>query len=217
MFYRYLFLMLFTCLFAEGVSAQITKDPKAKEILNGVSDQYKTYKSVTADFKIIIEDLKAKSKETQQGTISIKGNMYKLTLSDQEVISDGKTIWTYLKESNEVQMNEPGSKTGAITPDKLFTIYETGFGSRYMGERNIDGKIYQLIELVPEDAKKSFFKIQLQLNKSEKQVSSAKIFQKNGTYITYSIDKFRLNNITNDSLFTFRKEKHPGVEVIDLR
>ena len=217
MFYRYLFLIAFACLIGDHASAQLSRDPKAKEILNGVSEKYRTYKSVTADFKIIIEDLKAKSKETQPGSIAIKGNMYKLTLSDQEVISDGKTVWTYLKESNEVQLNEPGARTGAITPDNLFTIYETGFGSRYMGEKNINGKIYQLIELVPEDAKKSFFKIQLQLNKSEKQVSSAKIFQKNGTFITYAIEKFKPNSVTSDSLFTFRKEKHPGVEVIDLR
>ena len=197
--------------------SQLDHDPKAKEILKGVSDKYKSYKSVSSDFKIIIEDLKAKTKETQSGNIALKGNMYKLLLADQEVISDGKTVWTFLKEANEVQINEPSAKTGSITPNNLFTMYESGFGSRYLGEKTISGKVYQLIELVPDDAKKSFFKVQLQINKSEKQVTSAKVFQKNGTYLTYSIEKFKPNSVISDSMFTFQKEKHPGVEVIDLR
>jgi outer membrane lipoprotein-sorting protein len=197
--------------------SQLEKDPKATEILKGVSEKYKSYKSVTSDFKIIIEDQKNKTKETQSGKISIKGSMYRLTLSDQEVISDGKTVWTYLKEANEVQINEPSAKSGSITPNNIFTLYESGFGTRFNGEKNIGGKVYYIIDLVPEDTKKSFFKVQLNINKNEKQVSSAKVFQKNGTFLYYSIDKFKTNSIESDSIFTFNKASYPGVEVIDLR
>jgi outer membrane lipoprotein-sorting protein len=120
--------------------SQLDQDPKAKEILKGVSEKYRSYKSVSADFKITIEDLKAKTKDVQAGKIVIKGSKYKLTLADQEVISDGKVVWTFLKESNEVQINDPTSKTGTITPDNIFTLYENGFGSRFTGEKNIEGK-----------------------------------------------------------------------------
>jgi len=213
--FNLLFFCLLFCL--TNSYGQLEKDPKATEILKGVSEKYKSYKSVTSDFKITIEDLKTKTKDTQKGTIVIKGNMYKLILADQEVISDGKTVWTYLKEANEVQINEPGAKTGSITPNNIFTLYENGFGTKYAGEKNIDGKVYQIIELVPEDGKKSFFKVQLNINKTQKQVSSAKVFQKNGTYLTYTIELLKPNSVLSDSLFTFQKDEHPGVEIIDLR
>jgi len=209
--------LIFLFLAVSNAYPQLEKDPKATEILNGVSEKYKSYKSVSSDFKIIIEDLKNKSKDTQSGKISIKGNMYRLTLADQEVISDGKTVWTYLKEANEVQINEPSAKSGTITPNNIFTMYESGFGTRFSGEKTIGGKVYYIIDLVPEDTKKSFFKVQLNINKNEKQVASAKVFQKNGTFLYYTIDKFRPNGVTTDSIFNFNKVNYPGVEVIDLR
>lgn len=209
--------LLYIFILSSDCFAQLERDPKAKEILKGVSDKYKSFKSVSSDFKIIIDDPKTNSKETQKGTIFIKGDKYKLTLSDQEVISDGKTIWTFLKESNEVQINEATAKAGSITPNTIFTIYETGFGSRFMGEKKTGTKTLQIIDLVPEDTKKPYFKIQLLINKGDKQLVNAKIFQKNGSFLLYSIETFKPNIINDDGIFSFQKEKHPGVEIIDLR
>jgi len=215
---RFTFILFLSALFIVQTSyGQLEKDPKATEILKGVSEKYKSYKSVTSEFRVIIENLKNKTKETQSGKIAIKGSMYRLTLADQEVISDGKTVWTYLKEANEVQINEPEAKSGAITPNNIFTLYESGFGTRYNGEKTISGKVYHIIELVPEDAKKSFFKVQLNISKADKQVTSAKVFQKNGTSLSYSIDKFKPNSVLSDSIFLFNNGAYPGVEVIDLR
>src|SRR5256885_1664718 len=130
------------------------KDPKAEEILNAVSTKYKSYKSVSAIFKLIIDNQKDQTKENQDGTITIKGSKYKLEMKDQDVISDGKTVWTFLKEENEVQINDVTSKPDALTPTSMFTIYEKGFRSKFMDETTESGKTIQHIELVPEDAKK---------------------------------------------------------------
>lgn len=217
MFKRSIFLSVIIIGYVSFSHAQLEKDSKATSILKGVSDKYKSFGTISSDFLITIEDTKTKSKETQAGSISIKAAMYLLTLADQQVISDGKTVWTYLNEANEVQINNAGAKPGSITPNNIFTLYEHGFGSRYMGEKTISGKVYQLIDLVPDDTKKSYFKVQLQVNKADKQVSGAKVFQKNGTFLTYSIVKFKPNPNLPDSLFIFNKNKFPGVEVIDLR
>lgn len=213
-----LILVFVILIFDHSISfGQLEKDPVATQILKGVSEKYRSFQSVSSQFKIEIEDLKTKTKETQTGNISIRGDKYKLILANQEVISDGKTVWTYLKEVNEVQINDPSSQSGSITPNNIFTLYEKGFGSKYTGVKTIGGKLYQFIELVPEDTKKPFFKVQIQINKSEKQITSAKIFQKNGTYLIYTVEKFKPNSITSDDIFVFDKSKFPGVEIIDLR
>ncbi len=204
-------------LFISPVYSQNKKDAKAQEILKGVSAKYKSMKSLSASFKVTSVDQKSKTTDTQPGSITVKGDKYKLLLKGQEVICDGKTVWTVLKESNEVQINEVVEKSDAISPTNIFTIYEKGFSSKYMGEKKIDNVTVQQIELVPDDNKKSFFKIQLNINKQDKVITSAKIFDKNGTNMTYAIEKFSMNPDASDNTFTFDKAKYPGVEVVDLR
>ncbi|MEP7170610.1 MAG: outer membrane lipoprotein carrier protein LolA [Bacteroidota bacterium] len=192
-------------------------DPKADEILKAVSAKYKSYKTLSARFKLVIDNEKENTKENQTGNIIIKENKYKLMMDGQDVISDGKTTWTFLKEENEVQINDVTVKKDAVTPTSIFTIYEKGFRSKYIGEKTEDGKIVQQIELIPEDAKKPYFKIQLYINKTDKYVTSAKVLNKNGINVFYAVDKFTPDAPAEDPLFTFDKAKHPGVEVVDLR
>lgn len=196
---------------------QNSRDPKAQEILKAVSNKYKSAKSLSASFKVTVQDQKTKKNDTQSGTLIVKGNKYKLTLKGQEVISDGITVWTYLKESNEVQINNYEEKPGTISPTSIFTIYEKGFSSKYTGEEKSGTKTMELVELVPDDAKKTYFKIQLYVDKQQKMIQSARIFEKSGTHIVYSMDQMKINADTPDNVFTFDQAKYPGVEIVDLR
>jgi len=197
--------------------AQGTKDPKAQEILKGVSAKYKSMKSLSASFKFTTLDQKDKSTKSETGSLVVKGEKYKLILEGQEVIGDGKTTWTYLKESNEVQINEASKKADGISPTTIFTIYEKGFATKYIGEKKEGTKTLQQIELVPDDDKKGYFKIQLFIDKEQKIVNNAKVFNKNGTNFAYAIEQFKMNVDAPETMFTFDKSKYPGVEVVDLR
>lgn len=208
---------LFSLIFSITGFGQEVKDAKAQEILKGVSAKYKSLKSIAADFVITIEDLKDKTTNNQKGSILIKGDKYKLKLANQEIISDGKTVWTYLKDANEVQIDDVKLNDDAISPATIFTIYEKGFNSRFIEEKVENGKSIQKIELVPVDKKKKYFKVALNIDAKEKMLVSAKVFDKNGNHYNYSIEKFAHDVPAADDQFTFDKNKYPGVEVIDLR
>ena len=75
----------------------------------------------------------------------------------------------------------------------------------------------QQIELTPDDTKKNYFKILLSIDKAGQFVKEAKIYEKSGAILTYSIVKFTPNSPVNDNMFVFDTKKYPGVEVIDLR
>ncbi len=194
------------------------RDAQADRVLRQVSAKYKSYKSLTADFQLIIENKKSSSRTVESGKIIIKGNMYKLELDDQVIMSDGKSVWTYLKEVNEVQINaaEPDAED-VISPTRIFTIYESGFKTRYRGEGK-DGNIpVHLVELVPEDNRKAYHKIQLRIDKKKHYIMSAKILNKDGTTMTYAVRKFNPDLSAPDNLFSFDTNQHPGIEVVDLR
>jgi len=90
-------------LFTFSLSAQT--DTKAQKILNDVSAKTKSYNSIRIEFTYKMENTAQKINDSYKGVLISKGNKYKLTVSGQDVISDGKTVWTYLKDANEVQVN----------------------------------------------------------------------------------------------------------------
>lgn len=204
-------------LFGFAVHAQT--DPKAKEILAAVSKKYRSYDVVKTDFTFTLNNAQAKVKETQQGTLYVKANAnkYKVAMTNQDLISDGKSQWTYLKNDKEVQISNVDNSGDAINPAKIFTIYEKGFKYIYTGESKVAGKVYQMIDLSPIDAKKNVFKIRLSIDKASKQITNVVIFEKNGNTYTYNVKTFSPNVKVPETTFAFDAKKYPGVEVVDLR
>lgn len=194
-------------------------DAKAKAILAEVSKKYKSYNIVKTDFTFTLENPKAKVKETQQGTLYVKANSnkYKVAMTNQELFSDGKSQWTYLKKDKEVQVSNVDNSSDAINPAKIFTVYEKGFKYIYTGEQKVGGKTYQMIDLTPVDAKKSIFKVRLSIDKAAKQIANVVLFDKNGNKYTYSVKTFSPNVKIPETTFAFDAKKYPGVEVVDLR
>ena len=199
------------------VSAQ--SETKAKAILAEVSKKYKSYDVIKTDFSITVNNPQAKVNETQSGTLYVrsKANKYKVIFEDQELISDGKSQWTYLKEDKEVQLTDVDNSAKGLNPAKIFTIYEKGFKSLYTNDSKANGKIYHHVELSPIDPKSSFFKIKLKIDKVSKQIVNAVVYDKNGSHYTYSINTFTPNVKVPESTFAFDAKKYPGVEVVDLR
>lgn len=202
-----------------GFTANAQTDAKAKEILAAVSKKYRSYDVVKTDFTFTLNNAKAKVKETQQGTLYVKANAnkYKVAMTNQDLISDGKVQWTYLKNDQEVQISNVDNSGDAINPAKIFTIYEKGFKYTYTGESKVGAKTYQMIDLSPTDAKKTVFKVRLSIDKVSKQIANVVIYEKNGNTYTYNVKTFSPNIKVPETTFAFDAKKYPGVEVIDLR
>jgi outer membrane lipoprotein-sorting protein len=199
--------------------ANAQTDAKAKAILNEVSKKYRSYNIVKTDFTLVIDNQQSNVNDTQQGTLYVKANAnkYKINMTGQDMISDGKTLWTYLKEEKEVQVTNVNNSDDALNPARIFTIYEKGFKYLYTGDKKVGAKVYQVIDLTPTDINKSYFKIRLSIDKTAKQIASAVIFEKNGNKYTYNVKTFVPNAKVPESTFTFDAKKYPGVEVVDLR
>lgn len=214
-----LFAITFTLavLFFTGSITLAQTDQKAQEILKGVSAKYKSFNSLEADFTLTLDNPSEKIKDTQKGKVALKGNKYWVEIGGQTIVSDGKTVWTYLKDANEVQITEATNDKDAITPTNIFTVYEKGFKSKFVEEKAVKGKTMQVIELIPEDAKKPFFKVQLQIDKADKVIQSAKLFDRNGNHYIYTLENITPNSVANESIFTFNTTKYPKIEVVDLR
>jgi outer membrane lipoprotein carrier protein len=210
------FITLFLLVSNQGIAQ--TKDPKAEAILNAMSERYKTLKSFNADFTYIIESTQEKIKDVQEGSIIVKGEKFKLKIGDQEIYNNMNTVWTYLKGENEVTITDYDPDGGDITPAEVYNMYKRGFKYTIATDApETDTRLYDVIDLVPEDKNLNYFKVRLLIDKKTKELKSWKIFEKNGRRFLYEIMKFTPNVLAKDTDFTFDKSKYPKVTVIDLR
>src|SRR5690606_26572180 len=126
------------------------------------------------------ESPSAKVKETVEGDILVSGPKYRLAVSGQEIINDGKLMWTYLKDVNEVTITESDAEAEAMSPGKIFEMYKKGYKYALAGSEKRDGINYHVIELSPEDRSNPVFKVRLFINQKDKTLKSWQMFRNNG-------------------------------------
>jgi outer membrane lipoprotein-sorting protein len=208
------------CLFVLGFNlVYAQKDPVAKEILDKLSEKTKSHETITTDFKVEFKNIKENIQNSSEGSITIKGDMYRLKFMDSESFYDGKTLWSFLPEVNEVNITEPEADDEDIfnNPKRLFTIYENDYKYQLIDNIAENDQNYSLIDLYPIGLEEDFSRIRLQINTDEYFLSSATIFGKDGSHYTIRLNNYKTNSDFEDSYFIFDEQKHPKVEIIDLR
>lgn len=194
-------------------------DPKSRAIIDRMIAKNKTYTSFEAEFSSRMQDKAAKLDVTQAGTVKVKGKKFRMLLDDHTVISDGTTMWTYSKESNEVTISSAADAASDLDPSNLLTAYEKGYKSQFVEEKtDASGAVLQVIKLFPLDpAKKPFHTVVITIDKAKLEARSIQILYKDGNTVTYTLKRFTPNVELADALFAFDKTKYPGVEVNDMR
>ncbi|HTE32366.1 MAG TPA: outer membrane lipoprotein carrier protein LolA [Chryseolinea sp.] len=197
------------------VSAQY--DPKALEILDAMSKKYRSVPAFEANIACTLTNDVDKINEEFKGKITVKGDKFRMVLPEQEVINNGVTIWTYLPEAKEVNIDNYDPNSEDVNPSKMHEVYKKGFKYLYLQDKAEGGVQCEEIDLVPEKKDAQYFKIKMFINKKEKTIQSFTLFDKGGNRYKYTISKFTPNAKIEDDVFTFDPKKYPGVEVIDLR
>lgn len=200
--------------------ANAQQDAKAKQILDEVSEKTRSFKSISADFVFTMQNIQMDINEKNEGSIQLKGQKYVVELPDigVKVFSDGKTLWNYMEDGNQVTISniEDGGNE-LMDPSSLFTIYERGFRSKYIGEKNSAGIAGFEIELYPDTQEYEVNKILLFIGKSDKMIKSAQLFGTDGNI--YGIEVKKMDTATDlpDSKFVFNPANYGDVEIIDFR
>ncbi|MFK7810476.1 MAG: outer membrane lipoprotein carrier protein LolA [Saprospiraceae bacterium] len=207
--------------FAQTSTFTDGSDPAAKAILEKIKNEYQSYSSMEIDFTLTIAFPEEKE-EIQKGSITQQGNKYRMQMGAQEIISDGEVLWLYLKDRNEVQINdieEAGDgEVDIFSPEDLFTLYEKGdYIYALVNEEKEGGKAIQQIEFKPTDRYSEYTKLRLTIEKGSNKVMRMKVFSKDGSKYTLNIDKLNANKKFDADYFTFKKENYPGVKVENLR
>src|ERR1044072_8542390 len=112
-------ILSFSILFL-AISAFAQYDPKALQILEAMSKKYKAIPAFEANISQTLTNDVEKINEEFKGKITVKGDKFRLVLPEQEVINNGATIWTYLPEAKEVNIDNYDPNSEDVNPSKIY-------------------------------------------------------------------------------------------------
>lgn len=207
------FLAAMVILGLSAIPASAQGDKKSSAILEAMSNKYQKIKSFKAVFTYTPEGGKP-----LKGEATVKGTKFRLKMAGQEIFNDGKLMATYIKETNEVNLQDfDPTATGDLDPTKIYTAYKKGFKYAFLKEQKEGAKSLEVVELTPTKKDSQVNKVQIAVNKADKSINSWTIFQKNGQEVTYKVNEFQPDVAVADTYFAFNAKQYPGVEVVDLR
>ena len=215
-----LFIMTSSALNAQNNYNQASdSDAKAIEILKAIEKDFTDTKSHLIGFDFVIES-PGNPNDTYRGTLLQAGDNFELDMGIRKIITNNETVWMYLKDDNEVQINDAdfGGEGEYMSPSTIFSLYKSNefiFAISNYGKE--DGKSIVQIEGKPIDEESEYSKLRLTVEENGQVVKRLKIFLKNGGRMTTQILSHKKNVKLSKSNFKFSPSDYPGVMVEDLR
>ena len=204
-------LLITIVILSQGALAQY--DPDAKIVLDAMSAKYKKVVAFSASFSQKIENQSAGIDESMEGKITVKGSKYKLDILDSEIYNNGKEVWVFTPDLEEVTVSTYDPSEEEITPGNVYDLYKKGFKYALISEMSNGDRV---IELDPESREKSYHKIRMIID-AKNAVKSFTVFEKTGNRYLYTVTNFKPLTSLTDSFFNFDTSKYPDVEIVDFR
>ena len=196
-----LFFALLSVLLPYCLSAQ---DAKANAVLEEVVSVLTKGGGVQMDFE-----------GAESGTLLMKGAKFYLHSGQIQSWYDGKTQWSYVADTEEVNISEPTpEELQGINPYFILVNYQENFNSSYNGMKPHEGKQVHEITLTSKadnderfvlGISKTSYPIYIKVEKGGKTVSEIQV------------KKVQKQQQMNDQVFRFNKSLYPNAEIIDLR
>ena len=144
-------------------------------------------------------------------SIAIKGVKFHAHTPKAIVWYDGKTQWSYLKLTNEVNISTPTeAKRMSMNPYTFISMYKNG----YTLGLNKKGKNY-VVHMTAENNKRSVQEVYITIDKHSYTPSLIKMRQ-GSTWTNIAVSNFQARDLP-DSEFSFNAKDFPKADVIDLR
>lgn len=177
-----------------------------KEILNKVASNFTKGQAVSIDF------LLHEGEKNAKGNIIIKGEKYFLSVEGIKIWFDGKTMWTYVLNNEEVNITSPTEEEIKKSSPFLFLyMYNEGYDLK-MGVSKGD---YNEIIMTRTLSSRAFSKIIIRINKRTYDPMFIQIENQNTIMSISDMTITRKKFV--DSEFKFNENLYPNIDLIDLR
>ena len=198
-------LIILGILLSIKVSAQ-----SAHDLLNSIVEKNKSYNDISIIFEYEFKNETNGFSENTGGYMYMKGNSFVINMDGQEMICDGKTLWTHLIDDEEVMISD-ATEDGNISPLAIIETFSQNVNVSFDANNN------DITTLLIEEEEKSTFEIASISVDKDLKIIKLVITTLDGDVITYKINSFKTNQDLPNSMFIFDERIYPNVEIIDMR
>ena len=185
------------------LSAQ--NDAKAAEVLDQTLTHLSGNSGIRADFQ-----------GTENGFLLLKGEKFYLNNGNIQSWYDGKTQWSYIADTEEVNISHPThEELQGINPYLILIRYKEDFAYTYKGSQTRNGVKGHEIVLTPQKSGNREI-IRVFISKDH-QPLAMKIEQDGRTFSEINITNYQTDLKLADETFRFNNSLFPDAEIIDLR
>ena len=185
------------------ISAQT--DTKAAGILDNVLEDLSKSSGIRADFV-----------GSETGFLLLKGEKFYLNNGNIQSWYDGKTQWSYVADTEEVNISHPTpEELQGINPYLILIRYKTDFNYTYKGSLTRNGVKGHEIILTSKHTEHSEI---IRVFVSSAYQPLAMRMEQNGKVLSeINVTSYKTNQKLEDGMFQFNRSLFPNAEVIDMR
>ena len=210
---RYIFMtaLLLAC-------ASLPAQNDAKETLAKMEDAFRKEGGIRADFTLRLTE-QGMPRGESTGTISLKGERFLLETPDNTLWFDGKTLWSYLPDAEEVTVSLPGQEElQSIHPYLLLKSARKNYRAETGAQVSFNGKTARKLILTPaKENRDDIMALTVYVEQTTFHPLYIEILQNNGMASRLTITHYQTQQDFADSLFVFNPAKYPDTEIVDLR
>ena len=207
-------ILLSFCLAAAATGA--TWAQTARQVLDETAAKLKNSGGIEASF----EGTQFKGLQengTTNGHIYVQGNKFKISSDALTTWFDGKTQWTLLTGSDEVNVSTPTpAELQQVNPYSFINIYKQGYTLK-LAPTNYRGKACHEVRLVAQNTAEPIQLLILVIDKQTLLPQSIRLKDKQGEWTRIRVNSLRTGRRWGDATFKYDPKQHPGVEIVDLR
>ena len=197
-----IFLVATTGIYAQNNAARQTLDKTAAAIRQA-GDIRATFTATSTSGSMIV-------------TVYIQKNKLVLVSPNVKCWYDGKTLWTYNRHNNEVNITTPTqAEQQSINPYLFLNIYKKGYKCAQK-EVRLSGKDCYEVTLTATSAANKLKSMVVCINKANHYPISVKMNRQKGSTTIY-ITNYKTHQKFKASTFRFNPKECAGAEIIDLR
>ena len=180
-------------------------DRFAEKSLNKVCEELTNTNGIRADFE-----------GTESGVLLLKQEKFYFNNSHMQIWFDGKNQWSYIHESEEVNIVHPNLEDlQLINPYLILKAYKTNYNYSYKGNITKNGEKGYEIVLTPRNGD-TYETIHFLISENDRPIS-IRIEQNGKLTSDINIISYKDNQHLDNHTFQFDHSKYPNVEIIDLR
>ena len=189
-----------------------SQNKECNTILDKIVAEYDNSIGVSANFNITTKGNGYNSEVG--GKILLKGKMFSFKTPEMECGYDGETLWTYVINSEEINLSVPEEEEIVnINPYLLFKNYK----ERFKCSSSTKSGDYETIHLTPKHTNDVITNIKVTINYKVLCPTKIEIENKNKTKVIISVSDYNKNYNLDNSKFIFNEKNYPNIEIIDLR